>query len=854
MKRKAQAEIIIIVILVALVVFAGYIVYQSGLFSRSIVPEVINEEQKTVKGTVESFILEGLNDVVEDVSSSGGMTTTDFYSMDNSDYATTIPENDRIVYWQLCGEKKVPDLQTISTKISEDLRRYIISNVDSLSFSKDVQISTDPTITTNIFDDRIDVYITLPTTVSEKTFSQYSLSLKTDFGKSYKFAKAFVEDNVNNRHFEDMVFNTISLSKMYSENFVPVTMRQIENIDSMVPPKPSIILAESVEDLAQSALNDVRLWSPGGEDSYLSIESLNGITFPDYHASEATYSQTNVRFYLAKQYEDMDSVLNPFINFKTDPDPVWIKNKSEFMIGLVLDRSNWAIPEKGVIALYSFSFPVVVSIKDSYTGNDFRFAVLNYIDFGPDENGDMKLLGDCAAFESKEECLADGAAGKISVVDTTNHAVENATITIGKCLFFDDQRTVNEWYTGINGAIIGKLPHGMLCSNGFKVEADGYQTYTETSVCNKDLIIDESGAGGKTVTLTKNPDITFKFYELFIEKKHEGETQCTSVYSYIINDDGNNPKEIDSQKSYKYYTFLKFKNTDDNSEYYVMNVNRAGETETTLSSVEEKNIPAGTYDVELFTFKSRTAGDVEYVDEDEILYRGFTGSDIGTVPDNYVTIDKSMPSYFEQDDTVSLLIFKSRPPCQAGEQCLGWNFISRIVGISTRGNYILILEESPKDADGNLIVKPGDEYQIVNLYFDNYMHVTDTVTIPLAASLPDGKIDYYVYIPRLQPGHNDVNSDYQKRLFNMIDYENQQILITNVMAECSPSISILETAKKTLTMDCKSDSEKESCWVTPWQMRGAGWGSACGQGNGCSYYSCIAGDTYATNPDYIGQC
>ena len=216
MKRKAQTEIVIIIILVAMVGLAGYLVYQMVLVQNDETAQ-LNEAQRSVKQSADTFITQEFLSVLKEFYSTGGISYEEIDNPSKSSYRGdyALFSGQKVVYWQKCDSFNQLYGNDMKAKMEAQLNKTINEKLDYLktTFSKDVEfLEGVKSLSINIFDDKVELVLDMPTTVEGQTFSSYKIPVSTELGKITKFSKAFAEENANKRYFEQFVYDSMRIS------------------------------------------------------------------------------------------------------------------------------------------------------------------------------------------------------------------------------------------------------------------------------------------------------------------------------------------------------------------------------------------------------------------------------------------------------------------------------------------------------------------------------------------------------------------------------------------------------------------------------------------------------------------
>ncbi|MFH1445756.1 MAG: hypothetical protein ABIF08_04760, partial [Nanoarchaeota archaeon] len=862
--------IIIIVVLLALVVAAGYLVWQSVINGPLEPTILLDEKQRAVKESFESFLVVSMNEVLDEFYSTGGVSSEKINSEINKNYAIDYSTDEKVMYWQTCNDLAFSTpIEIIEQDMSTTLKNYIKNpaNIDKVKDNfNNVEFMGSPEVIVRILDNKIEASVVWETVVEGKSFSQYKASVDSKFKELYNFASAFAVENKNERHFEQYVAYSMMLTTpddsfidIDTDKFVPVNIAQLPVPFSKVIVIPPFMLMDRVEYVIHDTLSDVRLWAkppnPGTTNPDYSILSLNGLTYPQFQTYKTNQDNPTVSFSLGKEGDTFAlNTLTPS-NFKSNPSTIIIKPKIIVLIGTSIpDPAVWSSTD------YDFTFPVIVSLDDSLRNKKFKFATLNRLSYDGGNNAISK--DECGSTSSVSTYCSQGTErAKIKVVDEAGEGVIGAYVSFGGCLIYD----ANQYVTDADGYVEGYMPEGVLTGdlNVFKQDYIEYSEPTSNTCISIDRKTDDSNGlctspdisgDYAIVELKQNPIVTFHFYEVPIYKKIVSNSDLGSKYDYIFYGETNDnvislgrgyPSEITSADAVVSMTLTAAGHDD-------ILITNAGEGGSPTTFKTTRDIPKGVnYDVELFSFSttpgiSLSEGKITSVPASNVVYVDAIQTQ-GTW-----SID---PTLFNQ---VSTLVFSSG------------DFSSLVTGIDSAAKKIELKDVIP-DEIASKIGLEEQYYKIVNSDFKDFMHLS---SVGAASGIEiTGDDEYYIYVPKLE-----ADNPAQGRLFNMFNYARQQYIIEQVFsANNCGSFNVINYLPIGFDNDleCTYSAVSESCWVTPYLLRGVyvngvylGGFRECGSatycppgmgiiGGGCwvskvpasgAYYSCMVGDEYATAP------
>ena len=202
MGYKGQAELIIIVALMVVIV----IVVATQI--NNIIPTTESPDIRNARESVESFIRAAVIDTLGNLSESGGYLSESDYQLGYVYF-----NDKKVPYWQYGGEVRYPDiLENIRSGVDE----YIKANKNGLAESLAGLSLGDAMVGTPVFSgDKLTLSVTMPTTYKETPVTQtYTVSVDSQIGDIYSFAKGIAAYDAANRPFEYYTLSTMMLSPM----------------------------------------------------------------------------------------------------------------------------------------------------------------------------------------------------------------------------------------------------------------------------------------------------------------------------------------------------------------------------------------------------------------------------------------------------------------------------------------------------------------------------------------------------------------------------------------------------------------------------------------------------------------
>ncbi|RLJ08198.1 MAG: hypothetical protein DRP12_01000 [Candidatus Aenigmatarchaeota archaeon] len=466
---RGQVEMIFILVLIIIGIVTIFYAFQSGLIGGPPAPPT---EAESVKLSVEAFIQEGLQQVLDNVSRYGGYPERQYGG-------SVLFLDDLVPYWLASGQVTYPDLEaSIIQGLSNWLTTYKASFEESLrnETRKNVTLGVPLVSGVSIKPNRIDVQVNLPTRVDGKEIPQpYEVGVDTKLGEIYEFAKKFVDWEKDERFLEYALLSSMALSP-YEDGMrkVPFIVMASDCGDFIF--KSWYDLKPAVEEVIRATLAGI--YMPGkAPENVAGSTSYPKYTLPEFDGKD--YSDLRVSFHLP------DAFSLTYWSFQFKPNPILVFARPT-PFGLCMpDAANVS---------YLVEFPAVVDIKDELTGNHFRFAVHVYIkDNKPAEWGaEGYVAEEQQAFCESASCLAE-----IRVKDEDGNPVPYTYLTFMSCPLGQ---------TDESGTWSGVAP----CGSGW-IEAyrQGFDSYSEPAV-SSELV-------SKEITLKKKRTVNLHVYEVVVQ-------------------------------------------------------------------------------------------------------------------------------------------------------------------------------------------------------------------------------------------------------------------------------------------------------------------------------------------------
>ncbi len=402
-RRKAQTEFFAIIGVLVVVVIVVYSAYQSNMFAAPPAQQIA-EEVKMTKLSVENFIRSGVQETLEKLSERGGY-------IEPASNTVRFMQQD-VPYWSYNGKANIPDIRT---NFIGGLAEYLKANKDGLAAALGKgTVLGEPAVTATIFDSRIDLAVSMSTTVAGYNIPQpYRLSIPTKLGEIYDFGKNFVEGQNKNRYLEVFTISSIWLSPIEDgTQTVPISIFLTECGDFVykgwddIKPGMEHQIKVTLANAYMPGKSPMNTYETSPNPKYV-IPPLNG----------KRYESINVSFFLPDEFE-LDRA-----SFGMNPEPILVYAEPIAMLGACMSKPNYI--------KYYLNYPVVVRVKDTFTGNIFQFAFNVYI-----KDNKAGSFTDTAGYITDEKarlCTTQQCSAKITVRDLSGNPVQYASVSFLGC-------------------------------------------------------------------------------------------------------------------------------------------------------------------------------------------------------------------------------------------------------------------------------------------------------------------------------------------------------------------------------------------------------------------------------------
>ncbi len=483
MEKKGQVEFIVILGLLIVIAVVVFYASQSGMLSPVVSPDV-----STAQDSVSNLIRAGAHQTIISMDLYGG------YLDDSSFQLGSLTFNGKQVpYWQKNGEIKYPD---IYANFKEGIKQYLAENREGFAtayeeeYGKDLVIG-EPTISANFLPDKIDVLVTMPTTLDGSPVPQpYSISIPTRMEEIRDFSTSFMTYSNQNRPLEYFTLASMIISPFdQGVQEVPFILFLL-NCGEMVH-KNWWDIQPKMDKVIKTTL--AHTYMPGKyPQDVIHTTSHPKYSIPPINGKE--YQNLDISFHLPDDFTITQS------NLQFIPDPIYVYAEPIPMTTLCQSDP--------VYVKYFLHYPVIVRAKDPLTGNSFQFATEVFIfnntagDWAIDSSGFIPS-------EQKEICENTRCLVDVTVKDSSGDPIPHASVTFMSCGLGTTDSD-------------GKLWRGAPCGAGsLEIQKNSYGKYSQSTATNiQDL----------TVILYKTPVINLYLHEVIVQ-------DLTTTSQYLIRSD-----------------------------------------------------------------------------------------------------------------------------------------------------------------------------------------------------------------------------------------------------------------------------------------------------------------------------
>ena len=417
--RKGQAEIIIL----AGIIILGAVAILSALQGSfpSPVPPGVAQVQRQVKDSVLTLSQDAANDIVRVMENHGGYLSAGILEgLPHTTPESTAFLGQGVPYWQQCEKDISPTKSQIEQWLEEGVHILINRSLSQLgSFGTNVSFSPEQLrVDATLQDSKIDFAVTLPTQVEGHQIPQpYRFSIPTRFGRLVDFALDFSREAAGSRFLETHALASLyfSLPGPGGEPLIPTSGYLLECGEAIVRTPQQ--LSRGAKDAIGYSLAATLWWQPrpnAGPGAKLTqtqvfaVEDVNGKSYPD---------------------------VQPRLFFPDD-------FEFQFFSPVIITNTNfdWAyfgpfnVPncQSPYVQKYNLEFPVVTTVKDDLTGEQFSIASLAFI--SDPGQGKSMAPGSCGTRPTGQAaCDSLNCTASITVTDTLGNPLNGTIATFGGC-------------------------------------------------------------------------------------------------------------------------------------------------------------------------------------------------------------------------------------------------------------------------------------------------------------------------------------------------------------------------------------------------------------------------------------
>ena len=419
MVKKAQAEFIIIVGIVALALVVAYYASQPNDLRPSNVPEAVFEKQKAVHESLLAMARKGADKTLSVMETHGGYPTAELLGNGTYDIQPFVVFLDEgVPYWARCQSNLAPSKKDIAYWFRLSMENYIREHITEITGTyRNASFDLSRlSVSVNILNttDKIEITINLPTKVEgyslQSPLYPYKASLDTKLGEIYDFAADFSKAQSSKRFLEVFTTASIYMSKDAEDGYAKLpTGGFMTNCGETIYRTPDQISAY-LKEIAEYVLTQILWWQNMPVDpSKPKVYAIN-------------------REIMGREYRDLEISMYLPDGFSFDTrGAVVITNDEPAYTSMF-----WSAPDclGGYSMSYAISYPAIVRVKDPLSGYSFNFAVYAFVD----NSGGKMQPGKCEDVKTGEDiCKQAGCSAKIKVTDESGNPIAGAVATFGEC-------------------------------------------------------------------------------------------------------------------------------------------------------------------------------------------------------------------------------------------------------------------------------------------------------------------------------------------------------------------------------------------------------------------------------------
>ncbi len=434
MLRKAQAEIALILGLLAIAAVVGVYSY-SSFIAPSMQPSGLAGDQKGIETYIRSAITDASMSTLGKIYDQGGY-------LDISDAERKLDwANFEIAYWQICDETYVRTSGDVEPDVEEGIEEYLKDRLPEKTSiaGRQVEFDFSPgafSVDARILERKVTLSVKLPVTIDGvRNTNPFNMEIDSDLGRILMMAGDFTRTQEKYRVLDQNFMDHLYTSNPDYECWIP-TM----GISSSKIKKTYAYMRTCTEEFIAHVLARTHLWyKPFVRDDGSIPEPVleNSYIFEVMHEGESwgQYADLDVSLYSGLDGRFL-STTNPEFLLKADRslNPLRIKGYGIPLISLFIPYD----------IKYDISYPVVVTVMDENLRRSFKFA--NFVNIKENVASDEGCDLDAVIIDPQTEKCDKGAQNpvKITVTDQAGMPLKSVDGSFDGCPFtiFDDKGVI----------------------------------------------------------------------------------------------------------------------------------------------------------------------------------------------------------------------------------------------------------------------------------------------------------------------------------------------------------------------------------------------------------------------------
>ncbi|HDD46023.1 MAG TPA: hypothetical protein ENG42_00975 [Candidatus Aenigmarchaeota archaeon] len=424
MKRKAQLEFVAIIVVAIIMVLVIFFISLLSLRPQSQVSS-IGEDVKMIREAVKGVLRESIDDALLAFYYTGGF--------EGSPLGHVRHGGSKIAIWKDCGNIFIPNIENSIVNYLKIAIRDRLKN--SVFYGKNITFDLERLeIGVRLTSKKIVFEITLPFTFEGKRIERpYIIEKGSDIYTIIKFSKEFLSKLNNTNLFEILTLSTMLQSNPDSSYWVPVSGVVYGCGNYMLIERTKV--AEGIKKIANYVASHIVF---NKNTKKLASNPFFPISLANYDLKIRTF------------YPDEWDISK---NLRIYPQPSIIVAKQEFPL--------ISFCSKNYLVLYTFKYPIILTIKDEIMNQWLRFGVMVSI-----ENN---MPGKCKGYEHgdyEELCVKNAKYDvTLKIINESGKPIKDAVAFFHTCFVGKSDE---------NGIIRAKVP---AVVGELKVYKHGYISY-----------------------------------------------------------------------------------------------------------------------------------------------------------------------------------------------------------------------------------------------------------------------------------------------------------------------------------------------------------------------------------------